>query len=1517
MLFIAALLLACTNKETEYPDYSNDKQPADSALDSDPGQDSEPQIDEDGDGYGPSTDCDDADPNVHPDAEEICNERDDDCDDEIDEGLEQTWYVDADGDGYGGDETVLACAQPEDSSAQDGDCDDNDDDVNPGAAEDCEDERDLDCDGDSAWADADGDGSAECADCDDNDGDRRPGAAEVCDGIDNDCNGDIDDDADGATSWFADTDGDGYGDGSAKLKACDQPSGYVADASDCDDTEALSNPGETEVCDELDNDCDGDVDEGGLGGPWYVDADADGYGEEGSTALYQCEMPSGYADNEDDCDDTDPDANPGETEVCDGVDNDCSGDVDEDTASDATTWYADVDGDGYGDASISVTQCDQPSNSSSNSDDCDDSDANVSPDATEICDSVDNDCDGTTDGADAADAATWYDDDDGDGYGDPTASTQACTAPTGTVSDDSDCDDTDSSINPDGSETCNSADDDCDGVVDEGASDATVYYLDSDGDGYGEASSSVSSCSTPTGYVSDDSDCDDSDALTYPGATEICDGADNDCDGTTDEGFSSTPSTWYADDDGDGHGDPDDALERCTQPSGYLADDSDCDDTDSSVNPAATEYCDSVDNDCDGTVDEDDAADASTFYADADSDGYGDSGTTTVSCTAPTGYVSDATDCDDASASANPGATEYCDDEDNDCDGSTDEADAADATIWYRDADGDDYGTSSGTTVTACDEPTGYVADSSDCDDTDSSIHPDADELCDSTDWDCDGSTTEGAVDAGTYYDDDDGDGYGDESDATESCSAISGTISTGGDCDDTDSSVNPAATEYCDSVDNDCDGTVDEDDAADASTFYADADGDGYGDSGSTSTSCSAGTGYVSDDTDCDDTDATASPGATEYCDSVDNDCDGSTDEADAADASDWYVDSDSDGFGDDSASATTQCDQPSGYVSDNSDCDDTDDDVNPDADEVCDSTDWDCDGSTTEGAVDAGTYYDDDDGDGYGDESDATESCSAISGTISTGGDCDDTDSSINPAATEYCDSVDNDCDGTVDEDDAADASTWYADTDGDGYGDSASSAVACSAPSGGVADDTDCDDTDGSTYPGAAETCYDGVVNDCGGTEADALAECSLTGDLDADDATWVFEGEGGDEAGRDALIEDVDGDGDYDLVVGAPGASSDDGTVYVLLDPGSATSNSLADADLALTGSSSEELGYALAWWDSDGDGDDDLIIGAPAYASYNNGAIYVAAPLSASSPLGAAIGTTKKWANCGEKLSATGDLDGDGDADLTVSCLGWDSSAGSVLLFTGPLSGVTDLSSSASASLIGDSSSQHAGESVTGADLDGDGQDDWIVGAKGANSNKGAAWVYSGPVSGALGPGDADFDLRGTNTNGYCGQVATLDHNGDGSADLVVGCPGTSSTSGRAFVVNGNLSGTSSLATADASLTTSKETLGTAVGSAGDLDGDGYDDLLVTAPLANAKAGTTYFLYGPLSGGLTATDADATLSGESGTSSGQLAFGDFDGDGDGVNEVIFTGTGATNSDGQGKAGAVYLFSGAQY
>ncbi|MCK6525288.1 hypothetical protein L6R49_28115, partial [Myxococcota bacterium] len=121
-------------------------------------------------------------------------------------------------------------------------------------------------------------------------------------------------------------------------------------------------------------------------------------------------------------------------------------------------------------------------------------------------------------------------------------------------------------------------------------------------------------------------------------------------------------------------------------------------------------------NNCDGAVDEDSAADAATWYSDADKDGYGDKSTTTQSCASPSGYVTDATDCDDTDASTYPGAPETCDGDDDDCDTSVDE-DAVDADIWYADADGDGFGDAD-TTLEACDLPSGYTDDDSDCDDT-------------------------------------------------------------------------------------------------------------------------------------------------------------------------------------------------------------------------------------------------------------------------------------------------------------------------------------------------------------------------------------------------------------------------------------------------------------------------------------------------------------------------------------------------------------------------------------------------------------------------------------------------------------------------------------------------------------------------------------------------------------------------------------------------------------------------------
>ena len=112
---------------------------------------------------------------------------------------------------------------------------------------------------------------------------------------------------------------------------------------------------------------------------------------------------------------------------------------------------------------------------------------------------------------------------------------------------------------------------------------------------------------------------------------------DDDCDGSTDESSAVDASTWYADLDEDGYGNPDSSIVSCAEPEGYTLDDNDCDDSLSDVSPGADEYCNGVDDDCDGSRDESSAVDASTWYADADSDGFGDSATSDIDCDQPSG----------------------------------------------------------------------------------------------------------------------------------------------------------------------------------------------------------------------------------------------------------------------------------------------------------------------------------------------------------------------------------------------------------------------------------------------------------------------------------------------------------------------------------------------------------------------------------------------------------------------------------------------------------------------------------------------------------------------------------------------------------------------------------------------------------------------------------------------------------------------------------------------------------------
>ncbi|GDX83061.1 hypothetical protein LBMAG42_48720 [Deltaproteobacteria bacterium] len=517
--------------------------------------------------------------------------------------------------------------------------------------------------------------------------------------------------------------------------------GFRYSEGDCDDNDAEVNPAAIEQCDGRDNDCDSNVDEG-VQYTFFVDLDQDSFGDERGHVA-QCTAPEGFVSTPGDCDDNDAAIHPNAEEVCDEVDDDCDGEVDEGVAS---AWYDDLDGDGFGDPLTESVACDGTGGRVANPDDCDDEDATAFPRGIEVCDLVDNDCDGVVDDGVMA---TWFTDLDGDGYGVPHASTEACSQPDGYSPLPTDCDDGRIDANPAATEQCDGTDDDCDGTVDEDdAADAPTWYADTDGDGFGAAMATFRSCSLPFGYVSDATDCDDADGENNPHADERCDGDDDDCDGEIDEDAAVDAPSWFADADGDGYGNPDFSTVSCSQPARWVADSTDCDDGEASNNPGGVELCDADDNDCDGAVDEDSAADAATWYADADGDRYGDPLTTAVGCAARTGYVASADDCDDAASGINPTASERCDGVDDDCDGEIDEASAVDASTWHADGDGDGYG-DAGAPTPGCSAPSGYVGDASDCDDADPSISPGAPELCNLIDDDCTRGADDGVLGTG------------------------------------------------------------------------------------------------------------------------------------------------------------------------------------------------------------------------------------------------------------------------------------------------------------------------------------------------------------------------------------------------------------------------------------------------------------------------------------------------------------------------------------------------------------------------------------------------------------------------------------------------------------------------------------------------------------------------------------------------------------------------------------------------
>ncbi|MEL6341699.1 MAG: putative metal-binding motif-containing protein [Myxococcota bacterium] len=579
----------------------------------------------------------------------------------------------------------------------------------------------------------------------------------------------------------------------------DDGDGFETCDGDCDDTDDEIYPGADELCNDVDDDCNDEIDDDPTDAlTYYRDDDEDGYGDP-EISVRSCDAVSGHVRNDEDCDDTDEDVSPDGEEVCNDIDDDCNDEIDEAAATDASTWYRDRDEDGYGDPEDSRKACTAPDGYIADDADCDDTDEDISPDGEEVCNDADDDCNGETDEASASDAATWYRDRDSDGFGDVTESTVACDAPEGYVSDATDCDDTRGFTYPGAEEVCDARDNDCDDVEDEGLEDESIWHLDSDGDGFGDAGEQLVTCDPPEDYVINAEDCDDGDDAVYPGADELCNDIDDNCDETVDEDTAVDARTWHRDRDEDGFGDAADAAISCEAPDGYVLDNQDCRDDDDTIFPGADEVAyDDIDQDCDGEDlcdvdgdgidglscdggedcdDEDDAifpGALERWYDGVDQDCLGDD-----DFDADTdGFQSETyggTDCDDADDAVYPGA------DDANYDGVINDCDASDE--FDADADGfdsDQY-------------------DGDDCDDANSAIFPGAAEIWyDGVDSDCDGA------------DDFDADGDG---------------VPQAEDCDDTD--ADRSAQEDCappDTEDPDAEDPDAEDPEADAPSGCATA---------------------------------------------------------------------------------------------------------------------------------------------------------------------------------------------------------------------------------------------------------------------------------------------------------------------------------------------------------------------------------------------------------------------------------------------------------------------------------------------------------------------------------------------------------------------------------------------------------------------------------------------------------------------------------------------------------------------
>ncbi len=671
-------------------------------------------------------------------------------------------------------------------------------------------------------------------DCDDTNSSIHPGTYELCsDGKDNNCNGFVDE----QKNWHKDTDNDGYGDSATPgTTTCSPPPNTVSNNKDCNDSDSQINALLT----------------------YYPDTDGDGYGVEDGKSSKACQIPPvGYSPWPGDCDDNDKAIHPNATEQCNGIDDDCNQQSDDNISQQSCQTGK------SGICAVGSLVCQNGKAS------C----AILSQPEAEKCDGSDNDCDGLVDDDDPDTEdilkTDYYLDQDGDGYGPPVSFKRFCKKPDASqgnyVTQGGDCNDTNPNIHPGMAETkCDNKDDNCSGVIDEGL-EKTKVCIDSDQDDWCQSGTQLLVCPQmiPEGYsaaknintvIMDPlvpggigSDCNDTNASISPDAPDqTCDGVDNNCNKVADEGFVSSICNT------DKQGICQAGSLLCQQGTTTCA----------QTNQPQVESCNNLDDDCNGKVDDIDPSNktngVSSYYPDKDGDTFGDNSnniTPIVSCTKPTNpqfsYVPNNSDCDDTNKNINPDMEEICNDKDDNCNGQADEGVLV--LTFFQDQDGDGFGNSN-VLKTKCNLPAGYVSDDKDCNDTDKSINPGTSESCNGKDDNCNKQIDEGKLD-------------GNACDSGEPSTCGPGTdVCTSGALKCV-SNTDPFG-EICDGIDNDCDAKIDDaDDSVTGQTnYYLDSDKDGFGDPNQPKKGCSKPDGYVLDK-DCNDADPNINPDMEEIC--------------------------------------------------------------------------------------------------------------------------------------------------------------------------------------------------------------------------------------------------------------------------------------------------------------------------------------------------------------------------------------------------------------------------------------------------------------------------------------------------------------------------------------------------------------------------------------------------------------------------------------------------------------------------